>query len=268
MIKSEQIAWWKTFSKFQKSREATWRPKINAALRNQINPIIEYLKANGLQATISYVNSTILPIGELSKIIKNIYIDAGTVFGGKAYQMVKKQKAKEVKQMMPIGYNEELVNEIIQYFQLNLLNEAVLPITSTTRDQILRVLTQAQQEGVSINEIVKQLSSTDLTYNRSRLIARTETVKAANIGAVKSVNKLGYDTLKIWISAHDLRTRRLNRDTADHFHMDGVTIPMNDDFRVPDKFTGYDLMAQPGDPRGGANQVVNCRCVVGFSIIG
>lgn len=265
MTLADRKKWWQVFHKFQLSRERTWAPKINTALKNQIKAVTDYLQQNGIAATIANI-SFIIPMDEIATIIKNIYIDAGTVFGGKAYQMVKKQKAEQ-KQMMPIGYNEELINEIIQYFQLNLLNEAVIPITETTRDYVLRVLVRSQQQGVSINDIVKELSSTDITKSRARMIARTETVKASNYGAVQSVKKLGYTTLKIWISATDLRTRRLPRDEADHLHANGMKTPMDEPFRIRDKDEGFVNMMQPGDPNGGAENCVNCRCTVGFEVL-
>lgn len=169
MILEQRKQWYQVFHKFQLSRERTWAPKINTALKNQINSVTIYLQSNGIQATISNLLA-IIPMDEIATIIKNIYIDAGTVFGGKAYQLVKKQKAEQ-KQMMPIGYNEELINEIIQYFQLKLLNEAVIPITEKTRNIVLNILIESQQNGVSINDIVKRLSVTDFSYNRSRTIA-------------------------------------------------------------------------------------------------
>lgn len=263
MTNAEKISWWNTFHKFQLSRERTWGPKINTALNNQIKAVISHINQYGVNSAISNLTA-IIPMDEISVIIKNIYIDAGTVFGGKAYQMVKKQA---VKALMPMGYNEELVNEIIAYFQLRLLNEAVLPITETTRDYVLRILIRSQQEGVSINNIVSELKNTDLTRARARMIARTETVKASNYGAVQSVKKLGYDTLKIWISGVDLRTRRIPRDEADHLHANGMKVPMNEPFRIRDKSSGFVSMMQPGDPNGGAENVVNCRCTVGFEIL-
>lgn len=263
MTNAEKISWYQTFHKFQLSRERTWAPKLNTALNNQIKAVISHINQYGVNSAISNLTA-IIPMDEISVIIKNIYIDAGTVFGGKAYQMVKKQ---QVKGLMPIGYNEELINEIIAYFQLRLLNEAVLPITETTRDYVLRILIRSQQEGVSINNIVNELKNTDLTRRRARMIARTETVKASNYGAVQSVKKLGYDTLKIWISATDLRTRRIPRDEADHLHANGMKVPMNEPFRIRDKNGGFVNMMQPGDPNGGAENVVNCRCTVGFEIL-
>lgn len=267
MTEQEQKDWWLVFHKFQQSREKTWQPKINSILKSQYKTVADYLKQNDINRTMSQVDF-LVRMDAMAKTIQNIYIDAGTVFGGKAYQLVKKAKAAETKQLMPVGYNEELVNEIIQYFQLHLLNEAVLPITEQTKSLILKILTDGQQNGVSINDIVKQLTGSDLSYQRSRTIARTETVKAANYGAMQSVKKLGYDTLKIWISARDNRTRRIPRDQADHLHANGMKVPMDEPFKIKDKKgLGYVNMMQPGDPAGGAENCVNCRCTVGFEIL-
>ncbi len=199
-----------------------------------------------------------------------LYLDAGVVFGGRAYQLVKKQiKTKEQKRLTPIGHNQQLIDEITRYFELELLNEAVLPITQTTQDYVLRILTESQNEGVSINDIVDKLvGNTELLKNRARLIARTEMQKAANYGAVASVSKLGYQTNKIWISAQDNRTRRVPRDEADHLHANGQTVPINQPFKIRDlKTGGYVDMMQPGDAKGGAENVINCRCVVGFDVV-
>lgn len=267
MTDAEKKNWWQTFHKFQKSREKTWAPVINKALKNQYKSVADYLKENGIQSTINKLDF-IVKFDELAKIIQNIYIDAGTVFGGKAYQLVKKQ-GKERKAMMPIGYNDELVQEIIRYFKLSLLNEAVMPITEKTKSNILKVLTDAQLNGVSINDIVDKLTDTDLSRERSRAIARTETVKSSNYAAVQAVKKLGYDTMKIWISATDIRTRRQPRDEADHLHANGQTVPMDEPFKIRDRNNPGNFvdMMQPGDPKGGAENVVNCRCTVGFEII-
>src|ERR1044072_4481817 len=105
MTDNERKDWWQTFHKFQRSREKTWQPKINAALRKQYKTVAEYLKQNGIQSTITHLYE-LVSYADIEKIIKNIYIDAGTVFGGKAYQLVKKKrKSTESKGMLPIGYN-------------------------------------------------------------------------------------------------------------------------------------------------------------------
>jgi hypothetical protein len=71
--------------------------------------------------------------------------------------------------------------------------------------------------------------------------------------AVQSSN-LVYD--KGWSAHTDSRTR------PDHLAMlDSDMIPLNADFIV-----GGEAMAYPGDPRGSAANVINCRCSLVFRV--
>lgn len=290
MTLQAQHKWWLTYSKFQKSREETWQSVIYKNLKAQIQPSIEILKENGIQSAISNLDRTV-QLEPIARTVKNIYIDAGSVFGAKTYQMVKKQVfAKsmivevvggynedmfqkidreiimEEKRLMPIGFNEQMVNDIINYYNLYLLSKAVIPITETTKQFILEKLIQGQQEGLSIQQIVNLLTDTDITRNRARLIARTETAKSANWAAVWGARKTNYATDKLWISARDQRTRRVPRDLFGHLQMNGTKVPIDEPFLIPKKEGGYEMLNQPGDVNGSAADTIRCRCVVGFSI--
>jgi uncharacterized protein with gpF-like domain len=264
MTHKEQHNWWLTFSKFQLSREKTWSAVLFKNLQAQIAPTIAIVKDHGIQSAISNLDMNI-PMDKLGATIKNIYIDAGSVFGGKSYQVVKKQG--EQKSLMPIGYNEQLINDIIQYYNLYILSKAVVPISETTKEYVLQRLIEAQQNGDSIQDVVDSLENTDITRARARLIARTETNKSANWAAVWGAKKTGYQTNKIWISARDNRTRRIPRNEFDHLQMNGQTVDMNEPFKVPNRSGGYQDMMQPGDPNGSAADVCRCRCTVGFKVL-
>ncbi len=269
MTATAQKSWYRFYAKFKANRQTAWAPKIYKEIKYMVQAAADSVQKNGAKYTADNIHGIVVS-AYLSSIIKAIYLDAGVVFGGRAYQLVKKQiKTKEQKRLTPIGHNQQLIDEITRYFELELLNEAVLPITQTTQDYVLRILTESQNEGVSINDIVDKLvGNTELLKNRARLIARTEMQKAANYGAVASVSKLGYQTNKIWISAQDNRTRRVPRDEADHLHANGQTVPINQPFKIRDlKTGGYVDMMQPGDAKGGAENVINCRCVVGFDVV-
>lgn len=173
----------------------------------------------------------------------------------------------EEKRLMPIGYNEELVNEIISYFRLHLLNEAVMPITDTMKDWIMQKLIEAQYEGRSIQQVADELIKHDFPANRSIVIARTETMKAANFGAVQGAKKSGFQMEKEWISARDIRTRRIPRDEFSHVAMHGKTVPMDQPFLVPNRNGSHDSLMQPLDPKGDAGDVIQCRCTVGFNVV-
>jgi uncharacterized protein with gpF-like domain len=127
-------------------------------------------------------------------------------------------------------------------------------------------LIEAQRQGYSIQQIVNQLESDELSRERARLIARTEVGKAANWGAVYGARKTGYVTDKVWISGIDNRTRRIPRDAFSHLAMNGVTVGIDEAFQVPRKTGGYEEMQQPGDPNGSAGDVCNCRCTVAFKV--
>jgi len=259
MTKSEQIAWYKVYDKFRNSREKAWAPKIYKAL---LNIIKNATNESSVEAAIKNIDSNI-KLDEIAAIIKSMYIDAGKVMGGKAYQLVRKNA---VKAMMPIGYNEELINQIIAYLQLHNV-QMVFNITDTLKQWITKQLIEGQQQAKSITQIADEISKADFPKKRALVIARTETIKAANYGAVQGAKKAGYKTNKIWIAAKDNRTRRIPRDAFSHLAMDGITVDIDEPFKVPRREGGYDDLMQPGDPSGEPGDIIQCRCTVGFKIL-
>jgi uncharacterized protein with gpF-like domain len=139
-------------------------------------------------------------------------------------------------------------------------------ITDTTRDTMRKVLTKGMQEGLSINEMMRELEKLGINAYRAELIARTETTRAANQGALLGAVSTGLQTVKEWISVNDDRTRRIPRDKFDHLHMDGKQVPTDMPFTVPG-MGSIDIMEYPGDPNGSAGNVCNCRCTVGFEVV-
>ena len=106
--------------------------------------------------------------------------------------------------------------------------------------------------GMSFQQVAKQLSGyTNIGYNNAVRIARTEghriQVQSAMDACHKAKDK-GADVVKQWDSTLDSRTRE------SHQAVDG-------EIRELDKPFSNGLMF-PGDPSGGAAEVVNCRCAL------
>jgi uncharacterized protein with gpF-like domain len=139
-------------------------------------------------------------------------------------------------------------------------------ITDTTRDNMRKILTKGMQEGWSINDMMKELEKSGINAYRAELIARTETTRAANQGALLGAVSTGLQTVKEWISVNDNRTRTLAKDQFDHLNMDKVQVPVDDLFKVPGR-KGDKEMEFPGDPAGGPGNTCNCRCTVGFEVV-
>lgn len=246
------------FHRFQKSREKYFAPSIFKAIRSQYDVVLQYLhKGSTEHEAINRISAT-----TISAAIKPLYIDAGTVYGAKVRADLVKMKRSvksyvvgiETKHRLAMGFSEAMRQQIEQYFSYDILTTSE-GITQTTKDLIMQVFTDAYAKGEGIDDIIKQLENTELSRIRARLIARTETVTAANAGALFVAKDTGLDLKKEWLAASDSRVRN------DHRNVSGQIVGMNDFFIVG----GYKML-HPGD-RGGkgelpvpAKEVINCRC--------
>jgi len=271
-----------SYKRFTVSRFKTWKPKVEKDLRRMI--------ANGLdepttQQAIKHLDTNMLKPSGLAITIMNIYKDAAVTWGGHIYQLVKKQadkmKAKRQqgnkaslgqpgqemssKAMMPIGYNEAMLQEVIGYMRLHNV-QLVQEITGTMKEWLLKQLIEGQAQGLGLREIAGNIANDDFPAKRALVISRTETIKAANYGAVQGAKKTGFQSEKLWIAARDFRTRRTPRDEFNHFNMHGKTVEMDEAFHVPNRNGSIDNLMQPGDPQGDAADVIQCRCTVGFNV--
>lgn len=85
---------------------------------------------------------------------------------------------------------------------------------------------------------------------RATRIARTESTSSYNAGSLAALSDEGV-TRKEWVATLDSRTRRTHRNA------DGQVRPIDEPFEV-----GRSSLQMPGDPRGSAAEIINCRCTV------
>jgi uncharacterized protein with gpF-like domain len=189
------------------------------------------------------------------------------------HQGAGKQMAKYTydKVLRSAGMKQELTPQQRWAIVIKMLLEGGLDkltggITTTTKDDMRKILTKGMQEGWGITQMMNELEKLGINAYRAELIARTETTRAANQGALLGAVSTGLMTVKEWISINDDRTRRIPRDKFDHLHMDGKQVPTDSPFTVPG-MGSIDIMEYPGDPNGSAGNVCNCRCTVGFEVV-
>ena len=231
MNRKEQREYWLRFHRFQQRYENMFVPKIYKALHNQV-------KAWAEKKDVLYVRS-----GELYGVILDLHLTTGSVWA---------RHTRRIKAAGQMGFSERIVMLMRQYYGIDLLNDCE-GITDTTKKLIEQVLSEAAQYGWSFDEIVRKIDG--INRNRARLIARTETVGAANAASMINAQSMGVPLNKIWISAVDNRTR------YDHREVNQTVIDINAPFMVG----GY-KMNQPGDRKHGApaKEICNCRCVVAY----
>lgn len=268
MTNEEKHSHYLRFHRFQKSRETYFAPLIFKAIRSQYDHFIHLIK-NGQTEHIA-LNK--ISSQAISETLKPLYIDAGTIYGAKIRADLQKLKRAhpgtlkslswyplEVKHRLAMGFSEMMRQQMEQYFSIDILNQSE-GITQTTRDLITQVFTEAYQLGEGIEDIVKKLENTELSKMRARLIARTETVTAANAGALFVAKSTELSLNKEWLAASDSRVRN------DHRNVSGQVVALDGYFNVG----GYDMKV-PGDHGGKdgklevpGKEIINCRCTTLF----
>ena len=123
---------------------------------------------------------------------------------------------------------------------------------SVLKKKITAQVSRGISTGMSFQQVAKQLSAyTNIGYNNAIRIARTEGHRIqvqSGMDACYKAKEKGADVVKQWDSTLDGRTRE------SHQAVDG-------ELRELDKPFSNGLMF-PGDPSGGAAEVVNCRCAL------
>lgn len=123
---------------------------------------------------------------------------------------------------------------------------------SMLKKRITAEVSRGIATGMAFKQVAKQLSSkTNIGYNNAVRIARTEGHRIqtqATMDACFKAKDRGADVVKQWDATLDARTR------DSHAKVDG-------EIRELDKEFSNGLMF-PGDPSGGAAEVVNCRCAL------
>src|SRR6185312_14848589 len=217
----DKASYFRQFEHFQQNREKHFTKKILNALKIQYNEFLQSYKSEHTDALQSITSA---PIRE---VLHELYLDSRH-YGSLVYSQLPKAP-KTQKRRAPMGFNEEFIRMINDYFESEILNVCE-EITKTSREIIKKVLQQATEEGRNLNWIEEKLTkeSEDLTRNRARLIARTETVTASNRASYLAAAKTGLKMKKEWLSAHDKRVR------PDHQNVSGSRIDMEDYFLVGD----------------------------------
>lgn len=244
------------FAAQSKRIERKFLPIVFNALEPQVNQALKVIKSMGPAMARGQIDLVILN-DKIEPVLQDLHVYSGLFFANKGLRDVNKSVRLRTK-AAPFGYNEEWSESIIAYFRKFLLEKSVFPVTQTTKEQILKVLEQAEREGWGYDRIAAELQDPQLLLWRARRIVRTENLMASNYGLKLAADKSPFETSEEWIAANDHRTRYSHRD------VDGDTVESGQKFVVPiyrgKAQIGTEMMTGPGDPEASAGNIINCRC--------
>lgn len=148
----------------------------------------------------------------------------------------------------------------VEAFIRQYAGQKITTMQGTSKEMIRKLLDAGIQEGMSNEQIAKLLRKKGNTLSRFQAIriARTETLGMYNSATEASINDTGLKYIRVWSTTIDQRTRRRKLGKGfDHLIVNG----QKRDQETPFDVSGEALM-YPGDPKGSAGNIINCRCVL------
>lgn len=251
-MRLDKDKWQKAFEKELDKAEKRQSSKVRRYYKNQYYKGTESFLSSG-QTSFQLLFST----SELLKIYRDLYSDIGLQFAKWYARNFDKYIKKGVN---PNQYVDEWQNSFASYGSA-VGAERVTLVSGTAKATLVKVtqnlMTDLDFQNLGIAEKTRILRSQFNKYSafQAERLVRTEATSAANFATLKSANTIfpAEDLQKEWISATDERTRPTHRA------VNGVVVNQTDFFTVGDS-----LMMYPGDPRGSAKEVINCRCSIAY----
>lgn len=191
----------------------------------------------------------------ITKEVNDLWKEVGLFHANRTYRNLVREEKKAT-----LGFNAEWTREIQDFLRMFLIDKVLFKSSETTKNMLLRVISEGIEQGWGIDKIVDELENfPGLRYQAARIV-RTEVNRAANLGVKTGAESFPYEQNKIWISVHDNRTRGAKPDDhTDHLRMDGQTVPFNSVFTDPRSGAKLEF---PGDPSAPPSDTVNCRCTM------
>lgn len=135
-------------------------------------------------------------------------------------------------------------------------SEATGEILDTMTDEVAQFVRGAHEEGLSIDEMTDAIRSDmfegRLNETQAERVARTATISSSNAGSHSAHQEVEGVVAERWGTTLDGRERDA------HAEANGQIAPVDGTFTVDGEELRY-----PGDPRGSAENIINCRCYVG-----
>lgn len=154
-----------------------------------------------------------------------------------------------------LGIDFDLSNRLLEGV---IARQKGMKITTAPADLInvlMRSLQESYDAGDSIPRAARKMRATGYTHAKgyAERIARTEIISATNAASLAQVRGGTTITYKLWQATNDSRTRNSHRDA------DNQTVKISEAFQV-----GGHSLDYPGDPAGPADEVIQCRCTLGY----
>lgn len=255
MTAQQRSRYYKDYERDYNRAEVFAYRRFKSVLSAQIKAVLVSISQRGATVTDADITNIIT-----DTTLKNAFLEVYTQTGQRFKQFLTQRLPKEKKGADPLtlmaGFYSDTFIRQMQDYALNVAGSHITSITETTRKQIKEAIAEANRLNLSVRDtakLIRERLGGQVLKNRSLLIARTETTSAANHSQYLTAKSAAIKLNKEWL------VRRDGRERAWHGAMNGKVVGLEDNFTVHGK-----PMLYPGDPKGGADNLCNCRCTVAY----
>jgi hypothetical protein len=187
------------------------------------------------------------------KFYQTVFVESAT----KEYNRIRQDNKQ--KALLPNDFFLNTWLEFIKNWVIQNLGQLIFEVTDTSQKKVNEIVSQGIKDGLNPMQIEELLAEQIPDIKRARAIARTESTRAYNEGkkqsAIQWANETGTPIWKIWIHG-GAKEPRIQ-------HIQAQNKPKRFDQPFVFNTRGFEvLMDKPGDLNGGAEQTINCSCVV------
>ncbi len=169
-----------------------------------------------------------------------------------------------------IGLTPRQAQALINY-EDGLVRQSKAILTRSGNEQLEAEVLEAWRDGRQATDAQRSRLVHDyadrLLDQRATTIARTETLRAANLGAELSIRQArdaglfgDLEVRRFWLATNDEKTRPEHREIP---KLNASGVALDEPFVYP----GGRRIARPGDPLADASMTINCRCTVLFRLV-
>ncbi len=234
--------------------------RLEGAMLRKLSPIInrQYMEtARLIKQGVDDVQHTVNAQGHrLRNLYQQHYRRVATVAGNRAINKIVSEKSAEM------FFTKDTLGQNFWFSMNRFIDQQtaqrVTNVQATTKRNIARVIGKGVEDGLSNAELSKKLRRIGAVDSKTRAlrIARTETHAAFNKSIAAAIEGTGRKFIRQWSTTLDERTRK-PPGKFDHAKANKQKRTMGADFDV-----GNQKLKFPGDPRGSAGNVINCRCIL------
>ena len=242
--------------------QSAFEKQLNVAEKKQISIVKRYYKSEYNKGIDSFISEgqtnfqLLFDSKDLLKIYRELYSDIGMRFA--------KWYVNNLKRFITKSIDPDILNiweNAFASFGSAIGAQRVTLVSGTAKKTLIEITQRLMQDAdfmslgaVERGRILKNQFNTYSQYQSERLV-RTEATAAANFAQTQAAQTIfpPEQMQKEWIASFDDRTR------STHSAANGQIVNANDFFIV-----GGNQMMFPGDPSGGAAEVINCRCSVAY----